>query len=167
MIVASSWGGKNGCWLLLSTWTERIKLIGDDVWWVIALSSRPLVLLSGLVWSFIYTPFCSGFSGQFSHLFIVNKLQSEAQICGTRVEWRERPLGWLLLWKKKGGKKKKVKPLQPPRLIHVWQQRREKVKWLTGWSRARARGELTDWKTATWVEGDHYIVKVKGGGGAF
>lgn len=73
-------------WLLLSTPAERVKLIHGDVWWVIALSTRPLVLLSGLVWSFIYTPFCSGFSGQFSQLFTVNKLQSKAPISGRHVE---------------------------------------------------------------------------------
>lgn len=52
-------------WLPLPTLAERIKLMCDDAWWVIALSTRPLVLLRGLVWSFIYTPFCSGFQNNF------------------------------------------------------------------------------------------------------
>lgn len=52
-------------WLPLSNPAERVKLICGDAWWVIALSTRPLVLLTGLVWSFIYTPFCSGFQDNF------------------------------------------------------------------------------------------------------
>lgn len=52
-------------WLPLPTSVERVKLMRGDAWWVIALSTRPLVLLRGLVWSFIYTPFCSGFQNSF------------------------------------------------------------------------------------------------------
>lgn len=100
-------------WLLLSTLALRVKLIHGDVWWVIALSTRPLVLLSGLVWSFIYTPFCSGFSGQFSQLFTVNKLQSKAPISGRHIEQRKRPLVWLLALETEK-KKPNPKSVQPP-----------------------------------------------------
>lgn len=65
VILLYSWAAGKSSWLPVSTPVERITLIQGDTWWVIALSTRPLVLLTGLVWSFIYTPFCSGFQDNF------------------------------------------------------------------------------------------------------
>lgn len=58
-------GKKKSSWLPLANPAQRVKLICGDAQWVIALTTRPLVLLTGLVWSFIYTPFCSGFQDNF------------------------------------------------------------------------------------------------------
>ena len=98
---------KKSSWLLLSTAAEGIKLMRGDTWWVIAPSTRPLVLLTGLVWSFIYTPFCSGFQDNFP-----GSLQS------TNYKARPRSLGGLLNSEKDHGfgcllQKQKTTSVQP------------------------------------------------------
>lgn len=84
-------------WLPLSTPTECVKLILGDTWWVIALSTRPLVLLTGLVWSFIYTPFCSGFQDNFlGSLQSTNYKERPASLGGMLNREKDRWFGCLL-----------------------------------------------------------------------
>lgn len=84
-------------WLPLSTAAQRVKLMHGDTWWVIALSTRPLVLLTGLVWSFIYTPFCSGFQDNFpSSLQSTNYKAGPSSLGGMLNREKDRWFGGLL-----------------------------------------------------------------------
>lgn len=130
-------------WLPLPTSVERVKLMHGDAWWVIALSTRPLVLLRGLVWSFIYTPFCSGFQNSFPSSLQSNYKARPPSMAGMLNKEKDHWFGCSL---QKQSKKKKKKEKREKlhrfnrfgllvglvnRLRWAWQLRRER--WADGW----------------------------------
>lgn len=132
-------------WLPLSTPAECVKLILGDTWWVIALSTRPLVLLTGLVWSFIYTPFCSGFQDNFlGSLQSTNYKARPASLGGMLNREKDCWFGCLLQKQKKPTKS--VQPLWTPcwpgkKGWSVCDSLREKDGRMYGWETVSAQAD--------------------------